>query len=87
MIPEKLTESLTFDDVLLVPAESSILPRDVDVSTQLTRTDPAEYPPAQRGHGHGDRGADGHRHGPGGGDRDHPPEHVRSKRRPRRWTR
>ena len=38
MIPEKLTESLTFDDVLLLPAESSILPRDVDVSTQLTRT-------------------------------------------------
>ncbi len=37
MIPEKLTESLTFDDVLLLPAESSILPRDVDVSTQLTR--------------------------------------------------
>ena len=38
MIPEKLTESLTFDDVLLLPAESSVLPRDVDVSTQLTRT-------------------------------------------------
>ena len=38
MISEKLTESLTFDDVLLLPAESSILPRDVDVSTQLTRT-------------------------------------------------
>ena len=38
MIPEKLTESLTFDDVLLLPAESSILPLDVDVSTQLTRT-------------------------------------------------
>ncbi len=38
MIPEKMTESLTFDDVLLVPAESSILPRDVDVSTQLTGT-------------------------------------------------
>ena len=37
MISEKLTESLTFDDVLLLPGESSILPRDVDVSTQLTR--------------------------------------------------
>jgi IMP dehydrogenase len=37
MIPEKVTESLTFDDVLLLPAESSLLPRDVDVSTQLTR--------------------------------------------------
>jgi IMP dehydrogenase len=37
MVPEKISESLTFDDVLLVPAESSILPRDVEVSTALTR--------------------------------------------------
>jgi IMP dehydrogenase len=29
---------LTFDDVLLVPAKSDILPRDVDISTQLTRS-------------------------------------------------
>jgi IMP dehydrogenase len=32
-----LEESLTFDDVLLVPAYSEVLPRDVDLSTQLTR--------------------------------------------------
>lgn len=30
-------EGLTFDDVLLVPAYSNILPRDVDISTMLTR--------------------------------------------------
>src|SRR5919199_874207 len=30
-------EGLTFDDVLLVPAESRVLPADADVSTQLTR--------------------------------------------------
>ncbi len=30
-------EGLTFDDVLLVPAESSVLPPDVDLSTNLTR--------------------------------------------------
>lgn len=30
-------EALTFDDVLLVPARSAVLPRDVDVSTRLTR--------------------------------------------------
>jgi len=30
-------EALTFDDVLLVPSRSEILPRDVDVSTRLTR--------------------------------------------------
>jgi IMP dehydrogenase len=33
-----LEEALTFDDVLLVPAYSEILPRDVDLSTQLTRS-------------------------------------------------
>jgi IMP dehydrogenase len=31
-------EGLTFDDVLLIPAYSEVLPRDVDISTQLTRT-------------------------------------------------
>ncbi|HLF64314.1 MAG TPA: IMP dehydrogenase [Saprospiraceae bacterium] len=32
-----LDEALTFDDVLLVPAYSDVLPRDVDTKTQLTR--------------------------------------------------
>ncbi len=36
MLPNELVESLTFDDVLLIPAESSILPREVDVTTNLT---------------------------------------------------
>ena len=31
-------EGLTFDDVLLVPAESSVLPPDIDLSTNLTKT-------------------------------------------------
>ena len=30
-------EALTFDDVLLVPAHSGVLPRDVDLRSQLTR--------------------------------------------------
>ncbi len=30
-------EGLTFDDVLLVPAKSQVLPRDVDVTTRLTQ--------------------------------------------------
>ena len=33
-----LEEALTFDDVLLVPDYSEVLPREVDLSTQLTRT-------------------------------------------------
>lgn len=32
-----LGEALTFDDVLLVPAFSEVLPREVDISTQFTR--------------------------------------------------
>jgi IMP dehydrogenase len=32
-----ISEALTFDDVLLVPAYSRVLPRDVDITTQLTR--------------------------------------------------
>jgi IMP dehydrogenase len=36
MLGEDLREALTFDDVLLVPAESEVLPRDVDVKTRLT---------------------------------------------------
>ena len=35
--PDALREALTFDDVLLVPGASSVLPRDVNVRTRLTR--------------------------------------------------
>jgi len=37
MLDDRVAESLTFDDLLLVPAESSILPRDVDTSARLTK--------------------------------------------------
>ncbi|MGA2182210.1 MAG: IMP dehydrogenase [Bryobacteraceae bacterium] len=37
MIPETLPEGLTFDDVLLQPARSSVLPASVDTRTNLTR--------------------------------------------------
>src|ERR1700710_1713912 len=37
MLPDgHLREALTFDDVLLVPAESDVVPKDVDVRTNLT---------------------------------------------------
>ena len=32
-----LTEGLTFDDVLLVPAYSEVLPREVDITTRFSR--------------------------------------------------
>ena len=34
---DDLREALTFDDVLLVPAESNVLPKQVETSTRLTR--------------------------------------------------
>ncbi|MGA2525129.1 MAG: IMP dehydrogenase [Smithellaceae bacterium] len=37
MLDDVVKESLTFDDLLLVPSASSILPRDVDTSTKLTK--------------------------------------------------
>jgi IMP dehydrogenase len=37
MLTEKLIEALTFDDVLLVPAYSDVLPTETDTTTQLTR--------------------------------------------------
>jgi IMP dehydrogenase len=37
MINEALTEGLTFDDVLLVPARSDVLPNECDTATQFTR--------------------------------------------------
>ena len=36
MLQKVVREGLTFDDVLLVPARSEVLPKDVDLSTQLT---------------------------------------------------
>jgi IMP dehydrogenase len=44
-LPEKFAkEGLTFDDVLLVPAESSVLPNDVSTATRFTRTVVLEVP-------------------------------------------
>lgn len=38
MLEDPIVEALTFDDLLMVPAESDILPRDVDTSTMLTNS-------------------------------------------------
>jgi IMP dehydrogenase len=38
MIEDRLRECLTFDDVLLAPAYSEILPKDVDTKTRLTKS-------------------------------------------------
>ena len=35
--PSSIRDALTFDDVLLQPGHSEVLPSDVDISTQLSR--------------------------------------------------
>jgi IMP dehydrogenase len=44
MIPETIPEGLTFDDVLLQPARSSVLPAQTDTSTCLTRNIALQIP-------------------------------------------
>ena len=44
MLEDQLKEALTFDDVLLVPAYSEVIPRDVDVTTRLTPAIPLRMP-------------------------------------------
>src|ERR1700749_89415 len=44
MIPPTIPEGLTFDDVLLVPSRSEVLPAEADTRTKLTRTIPLNVP-------------------------------------------
>jgi len=44
MLEGPLPEGLTFDDVLLLPARSEVLPREADVSTCLTQHLPLNIP-------------------------------------------
>ena len=74
MIEHPLPEALTFDDVLLVPAYSEVVPAQVSTQTQLTQRIPLNTPLLSRRHGHGDRVAPGHRHGPAGRHRHRPPQ-------------
>lgn len=44
MTRDTIEEGLTFDDLLLVPDKSSIVPKDVDVTTKLSRNIPLNIP-------------------------------------------
>ena len=44
-------EGITFDDVLLVPAYSKVIPNQVDVSTYLTKKIKLNIPMMSAGHG------------------------------------
>ena len=74
--------ALTFDDVSILPAHSTVLPRDVSLKSRLTRAIQINIPAGVRGHGHRDRSTPGHRPGPGGGYRDRPQEHGARAPRP-----
>ncbi len=54
-MPDAFPEGLTFDDVLLVPQHSDVLPRDVDRRLALLAQRPTEHPADLRGDGHRDR--------------------------------
>ena len=54
---------LTFDDVLLLPGESDVVPGDVDTASRLTRNITLNTPLVVGRHGHRDRGPHGHRDG------------------------
>ena len=56
-------EGITFDDVLLVPAYSEVIPNQVDVSTYLTKKDQTEHSFDERRNGYGHRAPHGHCHG------------------------
>ena len=44
MLEDDVKEGLTFDDLLIMPAESKLMPKDVDTSTVLTRNIPINIP-------------------------------------------
>ncbi len=54
---------LTFDDVLIEPRFSTVVPTAVEVGTRLTQPHLDEHPDPQLADGHGDRERDGDRPG------------------------
>jgi len=48
MMDSPISEGLTFDDVLLLPGKSSVLPTEVDTTTNFGTPAPSEHPLASR---------------------------------------
>ena len=70
-----LREAFTFDDVLLRPGLSEVLPSEVDIRSRITREHRAQYPGRRLGDGYRHGGRDGDRHGAGRRHRGDPPQH------------
>lgn len=69
-------EGLTFDDVLLIPAASDVLPAEVDLSTRLTDDIRLNIPLMSAGDGHRHREQARDRYRPRRRHRHHPQKHV-----------
>jgi len=54
-------DGLTYDDVLLIPAYSEVLPKTVELSTKFSRNIELKIPFRDCRHGYGHRSQDGHR--------------------------
>ena len=57
MAQDELPQALTFDDVLLMPAESAVLPAEVNISTRLTSKIDLKIPIISLNNGHCNRSA------------------------------
>ncbi len=66
-------EGITFDDVLLVPGYSQVIPNQVDLTTRLTKKIGLNIPMMSAGMGN--RAPHGHCHGKTGRDRHHSQEY------------
>ena len=62
-IEELAPLALTFDDVLLQPVESNVIPSQVKTTTRVSRNISIAIPARQRGDGHRHRDPDGGRYG------------------------
>ena len=76
-------KALTFDDVLLLPAHSSVVPRDVSLQTRLTKTISLNIPLLSAAMDTVTEARPRHRDGAGGRHRHRAQEHDASRRRRR----
>ena len=83
----EIRQALTFDDVMLVPAASAVLPGDTDTRTRLTREIELGIPLVSAAMDTVTEGALAIAHGAGRRHRRHPPQHADRRSRPPRSAR
>ena len=76
MLDGAIPEGLTFDDVLLLPGKSSVMPAQVDTRTCLTRRIASTFPSSAAAMDTVTEVAPGHRARPAGRHRLHSSQHV-----------